>query len=250
MSNIIPLFKSHYSVGRSILTLDFPKDCEEGGSDSIIQIAIENKLEKVCLIEDELIGVPAFLRAAEKFKFRPALGLRMSIRTNPTDALDEHKVVVLAKNAAGCRLINKIFESSFSGEERFTTYDSLKKLWSKKDLMLLIPFYDSFIHINNLKFGTIVPDLSFADVALIMEDNGLAIDLPIAEAVTDFAKSFSLPIQRAKSVFYKNRSDIDAFMAYKIICGKTAGRGRTLQKPELPHFCSTEFCFESFKEQL
>jgi hypothetical protein len=93
-----------------------------------------------------------------------------------------------------------------------------------------------------------VPDLSFADVTLFLEDNDLAIDLPIAEAVRDFSKSFSIPIQRAKSIFYKNRADIDAFMAYKIICGKTMGRGRSLQKPELPHFCSAEFCFESFKE--
>jgi DNA polymerase III alpha subunit len=200
------------------------------------------------LVEDELIGVPAFLQAAKKFKFEPALGLRMSIRSNPTDAFDEHKIVVLAKNAAGCRLINRIFKSSFTGEERFTTYESLKSLWNKRDLSLIIPFYDSFIHANNLKFGTIVPDLSFADVTLFLEDNDLAIDLPIAEAVRDFSKSFSIPIQRAKSIFYKNRADIDAFMAYKIICGKTMGRGRSLQKPELPHFCSAEFCFESFKE--
>lgn len=250
MEQIIPVFKSHFSFGRSILTLDSPDDCKEGGSDSIIKIAIDNGLKTVFLVEDELIGVPTFLKAAQKFELRPAFGLRLSIRSNPTEALDEHKIVILAKNAAGCKLLNKIFHASFVGDERFITYESLKALWDKEHLSLIIPFYDSFLHYNNLRFGTIVPDLSFADVTLFLEDNDLAIDIPIAEAVLDFAKAFSYPVQKAKSIFYKDRSDIDAFMAYKIICGKVDGRGRSLEKPELPHFCSAEFSFESFKEKL
>jgi hypothetical protein len=38
-------------------------------------------------------------------------------------------------------------------------------------------------------------------------------------------------------------------MAYKIICNRTFGRDRSLEKPELPHFCSDKFSFEAWKEE-
>ena len=44
---IIPLFKSHYSIGKSIFTID-----------QIIAISKNNNLEKVFLVEDSLIGFP------------------------------------------------------------------------------------------------------------------------------------------------------------------------------------------------
>ena len=57
---VIPLFKSHYSIGRSILTLEKPEDMIQNGPDSIIQIAKEHKLDQVFLIEDSMSG---FLQA-------------------------------------------------------------------------------------------------------------------------------------------------------------------------------------------
>ena len=57
---MIPLFKSHYSIGKSILTLDDPITHKEGGSDSVFSIAVENKLKEVVLVEDSLTG---FLQA-------------------------------------------------------------------------------------------------------------------------------------------------------------------------------------------
>ena len=37
----IPLFKSHYSIGKSILTLKPPAKVQKGGADSIIDIALD-----------------------------------------------------------------------------------------------------------------------------------------------------------------------------------------------------------------
>ena len=46
---MIPLFKSHFSIGKSILTLESPDKDKEGGSDSIFSIAKENSLKESSL---------------------------------------------------------------------------------------------------------------------------------------------------------------------------------------------------------
>ena len=43
----IPVFKSHYSIGKSILTLEAPAKVKEGGADSIIDIALDAGLKEV-----------------------------------------------------------------------------------------------------------------------------------------------------------------------------------------------------------
>ena len=46
---IMPLFKSHFSIGRSILTLE-DEEKEENQPDSIIDIAKDNNLKEVNLV--------------------------------------------------------------------------------------------------------------------------------------------------------------------------------------------------------
>jgi len=53
---ILPLFKSHYSIGKSILTLDKAGTSSKEGSSSIVDIAKDNKLEQIFLVEDEFFS--------------------------------------------------------------------------------------------------------------------------------------------------------------------------------------------------
>ena len=48
---MLALFKSHFSIGKSILTLDDPITHKEGGADSIFSIAKENNLKEVVLVK-------------------------------------------------------------------------------------------------------------------------------------------------------------------------------------------------------
>ena len=61
---MIPLFKSHFSIGRSMLTLD---RSSSDGPDSIFQIIQDNKMNKLVLVEDSLMG---FLHAQKVSKDR------------------------------------------------------------------------------------------------------------------------------------------------------------------------------------
>jgi hypothetical protein len=125
----------------------------------------------------------------------------------------------------------------------------LKELWNETSLKLAIPFYDSFIYINNLSFGNAVPDLSFTKATLFYEDNALALDYLLQEKVKEFSINNDIPMVKVRSIYYNKKSDVKAFMAYKIICNRSFGKDRSLEKPELPHFCSDKFSFEAWKEE-
>ena len=43
---MLPIFKSHYSVGRSILTLEDKDELESTSPDSIISICLNHKIKK------------------------------------------------------------------------------------------------------------------------------------------------------------------------------------------------------------
>ncbi len=63
---MLALFKSHYSIGKSILTLNDASKVKDGGSDSIFQIALDNNLSEIILVEDSLIGFSeAYKRCTE-----------------------------------------------------------------------------------------------------------------------------------------------------------------------------------------
>ena len=52
---MIPIFKSDFSIGKSILRLD-KKSFEEGLDTSIFKILSENKSKDLILVEDTMIG--------------------------------------------------------------------------------------------------------------------------------------------------------------------------------------------------
>ena len=67
MEEVVPLFKSHYSLGRSILTLGMPEEeRNEESSDSIFDIAQEGGMKEVFLVEDTMAGfLEAYTNANE-----------------------------------------------------------------------------------------------------------------------------------------------------------------------------------------
>jgi DNA polymerase III alpha subunit len=248
---MLPLFKSHFSIGKSILTLDDPKKVTEGGSDSVFKIAKDNGLKQVILVEDSLIGFFEAYKRSKEMGIQLIFGLRLSMRNSalPEDEGSQHKVIIFAKDDIGCKLLNKIYSKAFCTNSGFLSYSDLKELWNETSLKLAIPFYDSFIYINNLSFGNAVPDLSFTKATLFYEDNALALDYILQEKVKEFSTNNDLSMVKVRSIYYNKKSDVKAFMAYKIICNRSFGKDRSLEKPELPHFCSDKFSFEAWKEE-
>ena len=106
MSDCIPLFKSHYSIGRSILTLNAPSENGDSSPRSIFDILIKNKIKEFFLVEDSMSGfLEAYVNSKEN-KIKLNFGLRLnflcSIEEKNEEAVrDRCKYIIFAKNTNG-----------------------------------------------------------------------------------------------------------------------------------------------------
>jgi DNA polymerase III alpha subunit len=248
---MIPLFKSTYSIGKSILTLDDPKETKEGGSDSIISIAKENKLSEIFLVEDSMIG---FLDAHQKCKehdIQLIFGSRISCCNSVSEEdkkSSEHKIVVFAKNDNGVKNLTRIFSLANQKNGGFVDSVSLQNNWSD-DLMLCIPFYDSFIYNNNFRGKQCLPNFKFTKTTYFIESNDLPFDHILKAKVEKWASAFGDSIQKTKSIYYKNRKDFEAWQTYKCLCKRAFGKEQSLSSPNLEHCGSDSFSWEAFKNE-
>ena len=245
---MIPVFKSHFSIGKSILRLDSSKK----DSDGILDIAKEEGLKKVFLVEDTLTG---FLESAKLFNqedMQLAFGLRLTAcdSSKNESRKDCHKIIVFAKDAEGCKLLNKIYSDAFTGETPSLEMKQLEQTWKEEHLKLAIPFYDSFIYNNLMTFASCAPSFNFTKPYFFIERNKLPFDELLEKKVNEFCKQKNFETQLTKSIYYKNKEDFEAFQTYKLICnrGGWSGKSVSLEKPNLDHCASKEFCIESWKE--
>jgi len=246
---VLPLFKSHYSIGRSILTLD--EESLEDGPDSIVEIAKEYALSEVFLIEDNMGGFLQAYQNLDKAGVKLIYGLRLTIcpdieDKNEESRLNNSKVIILAKNYNGYKSLIKIYtkaaQDGFYYEPRIDS-NNLKTHWDDKDLALIIPFYDSFIFKNLMTYSSCIPDLSFTEPIFVLEDNSIPFDHLVRLQVENFTNRKHETIE-AKSIYYKNRKDFKAYLTFRCINNRSS-----LDKPNLEHMTSREFSLESWKEK-
>lgn len=244
---MIPLFKSHYSLGRSILTLE-DKNEPDDYPDSIIQIAKENKLKEIYIVEDNM---SSFLEAYTNTKnnnIKLNYGLRISITESINEKTDESKqktskIIIFFKNNKGHQTLTKLFsvaaKTGFYYEPRLD-YKTLESNWSD-NLILCIPFYDSFIFNNTLKNMICIPQFEFTKPIMFLEENDLPFDNIIKNKVKKYAEENSLELYKVKSIYYNKKKDFKSYLTFRCINNRSI-----LNKPELEHMSSNEFCFESF----
>jgi len=251
---MIPLWKSHYSIGgKSILTLS--DQAQDGGSDSIFSLIKSEQINKLILVEDTMIGFLEAVKRSELLDIQLIFGLRVTLCADASipkkDSKEdncEHKAIIFAKNDSGCKKLYKIYSSAFSKGEGRVDEEVLRETWGNGDLEMAIPFYDSFIFKNTMGFNNCTPHLQDFSPSFFIERNGLPFDSLVEEKVLSYCKSFKHDAHLAKSIYYNKRNDFEAFQTYKCICSRNFGRQSTLSRPNLDHFASREFCFESYLE--
>lgn len=245
---MIPIFKSTFSIGKSILTLNDPSDQENDSSDSIFSIAIENNLKKIFLIEDSMVGFLEAFKKCSQHNIQLIFGYRFTC-CNSFDNKDScHKLIAIAKNDQGCRDLNKFYSAINTLFNGSIDTQNLQEYWTE-NMLLAVPFYDSFIYNNQLYLGNCIPDFGDIKPIFFIEKNNLPFDSIVEKSIlnfTDNGKKYQNEL--VKSIYYKNRDDVEALQTYKILCNRSFGRQATLSSPNLNHFGSDEFCWESFKE--
>ena len=247
---MIPLFKSHYSLGRSILTLE-DKDEKDDYPDSIIQICKENKMKELYLVEDNMSSFLEAYSNCRKNNIKLNYGLRISVTESMSDKSEESKtksskIILFFKNKKGYQKLTKLY--SIAAKEGFyyeprLDYETISKNWTD-DLILCIPFYDSFIFNNTLKNNLCIPQFDFTKPIFFIEDNDLPFDSLVKQKALSFAEKNDLKIYKAQSIFYKERKDFKAYLTFRCINNRSV-----LNKPNLDHMSSNEFCFESIHQR-
>lgn len=256
----IPLFTSHYSIGSgSTLTLDKPPDKDKTqevedylrGAKSIIQLATDNKIDPLFLVENSLSGIIKAYKNSKESNLRLRFGLKMVVCNDmndksPESLKTEHKVIVFIrdKSEGYHRLLKLASEAATKGFYYRPRIDSatLEKFWNKKDLLLAHPFYYSFLHRNLLYFSNCQPNYNFADNVFFLEKNDLPFNYLIEDAVVRFCngKGMKVPVQ---SIYYEKESDFKPYLSFKCLHDRT-----TLEKPNQEHCSSNQFNFENWKK--
>lgn len=247
MDDLIPLFKTHYSLGKSILNLSLSENGPDE-SDSVFLILKEKKMKELVLVEDCMTG---FLEAYNNCKeqgVKLAFGLRLTVcsdmeEKSPDSLKTNNKVIIFAKNNSGYNKLIKIFSlaarKGFYYEPRID-YKHLRDRWDDSKLMMAIPFYDSYIFKNTLENNMCVPEFDFTDPTYFLEDN----NLPFDELISDKTTNVASKTQKTQSVYYKNKKDFKAYLTFRCINNRS-----TLDKPQLEHMTSNEFCVEGWMEK-
>lgn len=248
-NDTIPIFKSHYSLGKSILTLERAIE-DESYPRSCLSICKDQGISKFVLVDDNMSG---FLQAHDSSKesdVQLIFGIRLTVcadmnEKNQDSLKTNNKVIIFAKNSKGYKKLIKIYthaaREGFYYEARIDA-PSLKSLWDE-NLKLCIPFYDSFIHVNLVKNGLCVPEFDFTSPTFFSEENDLPFNDIIQSGIEKFVKSKE-DIVKTKSIYYEKKEDFKAYLTFKCINKRT-----TLDKPNLDHMTSDEFCIESWKER-
>ena len=117
MNSSLPFFKSHYSIGRSILTLEKPEDRKEDGPDSIIDIAVKNNLEEVFLVDDSMSGLLEGYTNLLDEKIKLVFGLRLEMCPDITEKdedsiLNSSKIVLTDSGAFWAPSITAMMKST------------------------------------------------------------------------------------------------------------------------------------------
>tara|TARA_Y100000593_G_C4227876_1_gene295405 strand:- start:163 stop:921 length:759 start_codon:yes stop_codon:yes gene_type:complete len=252
MNEVLPLFKSHYSLGRSILTLADEESAPDE-SDSIFDICKENEIKELVLVDHNMSGFLQAYQNSKDLNIKLIFGVRLTIcndmEQKDADSLKtNNKIVIFLKNEEGYKKLIKIFSlasrDGFYYEPRID-YKNLKKLWDNKELSLAIPFYDSYLFKNTLYSNVCVPEFDFTKATYFVEDNDLPFDEIIKNKVINEAKAEEAEVQKAQSIFYKLKKDFKAYLTFRCINNRS-----TLEKPEIEHMTSNEFCVESWKEKI
>lgn len=221
---MLPFFTSHYSIGRSILTLD-----------KIFELGKENG--EVILVEDSL----ASLRKARKIRDEVGVKLRFGLRISVQEDAEPSKVIFFAKDDDGINTIRNVYTKAFTENDGIFQIGSVKL----NSVLTCIPFYDSFIHKNIHFFGNHSFSCETLKEAVYLEEDNLhPFDYQISRAL----KKFTDKPQLVKSIFYEKRGHFSAFQSYKASCKrKQGGKQATFDNPNIEHLSSDRFSWEDYK---
>lgn len=262
MNNIsIPIFTSDASLGRSILTSDDfeiiekkgtkkPKEIDEN-STSIWTIANIHNLNPVHIVENSMVSFISHFKYAKKSARKLIFGVKFKLLQDATEKTEssfntESEVIVWMKNSSGYDDLIRLYSAIHSEPNNFYYYARgdwkiLNRYWTK-NLVLTIPFYNSFLEKNTFTYGhRAIPEFGQIEPNFLLEYHDLPFDNILSDVVKKYALSHKYQLTPSHSIYYYANKDAIAYQNLRCILDRT-----TFDMPNLKHFSSDKFSFESW----
>lgn len=248
-----PIFTSNHSIMRSILTLDPPKEeIKDFEPVSIFSICKLNNIKDLYLSDSNFGGFFDAYKNSKKENINLHYGIKFYCCDDITKKDEEsknkeHKVVVWALTTAGVKLLQKLY--SKAATEGFyyyprVDYNLIKEYVGKnnEDLMLTIPFYDSFVFNNLMKLNcNILPDFGKIKPIFFIESHDLPFDDILKSNIKDISSFLDCPTEEVHGIYYYKNKDFKNYLVFR-----TFEDRNTLNKPNIEYMSSDKFSFESY----
>ena len=253
MIDTIPIFSSHYSLSDSILTLEPKETSIPENPTSIFDLVKDGDLKELFLVDTRMDGFVEAQKNADKQGVQLNYGIKFVCcedheEKNEDSLATESNIIIFARNTDGIsdliRIYNRAWTENFYYQGR-TSWRQIKEFWTE-NLLLVLPFFSSYLAKNTLTTRTIIPSFPVKEKEVLVF-NEINSHLPFESLIKDaIEKSFSKDqIINTKSVYYKNYSDFLAYQIYKCIHNKTKW-----DMPNINHLASNTFSWEDYKNSI
>lgn len=254
MEEITPVWTSHYSIGRSILTLDEPEDIKNTAPVSIFSIAKKYDLKEVWLRDTSFTGYISAYKNSKTVPTALRFGLKLKICNDLSEPEEKWKesqsyISIWMKNAAAEKDLIKLSSGLKGG---LLDWATLKDKFTQ-NLRLTIPFYGGFIFNNNFRNKACVPDFGGLEPFFEVQEMLMPFDSLLKELTESFANKNKYGLRKTHNIYYYAREDFEAYQVFRTnSCRQffSSGDKNTLNAPGIDFFCSDEFCFESYCEKV
>ena len=252
MGKSIVYFSSHHSIGKATLT--FEKSSTPRGLVSILDIAKKHNIERPLVIDSDISGFWQLFKNAKDAGQGYSYGCKIWACEDEADESGEtdSRVSLVFKNDQAYYDFVKIYSRAstvgYKKGRRRISWRALQDLWTD-NFHLCIPFYNSFLARNNLVYNSrAVPSFGKMRPIFFLESHDLPFDGIIRDAVLKYTQENKYDTMAAHQVYYYKNEDVKSLTVLKCITNRRMEGGATLERPELPHFSSDKFSFQSWCE--
>lgn len=257
MSNsITPLFATHHSISESILTAENEEEIKSNAPVSVIAIAKSHEERAITVVESDISSFWKLYEGTNALGIELRYGVKLTVcskmfRHDDEDVKKtESNVIVFFKNSKAYYDFIPIYSTAsvegMEGGRRRVDWEYLNRHWTD-NFVLAMPFYSSFVARNLMKLGNkAYPDFhSIGKPVFFIEKHGLPFDSLISQGVARYASSQGYPVHETHQVYYYRDEDFIKHQTLKCISKRT-----TLQKPNLEHYGSNQFSYESYLKRI
>lgn len=249
MDNIIPCFSSHFSLGRSILTLDDPEDeIDISKPISIFSIAKKYDLKTIFLRDSSFSGFIRFYKGCQELDIQEIFGIKLVICNDTTKKDDESRktesvVTIWMKNSDAYKDLLKIYSKSHTEDfyyyGRFS-WNELVEFWTD-NLILSVDWYNGFLARNLLENYQCIPNFGLIKPYFEYSLMGLPFDHLIEKVTNEYIKNNEFEKLNVHPVLYYKNEDFKQYLLFRCINNRS-----TFNKPQLDHMSFDAFSFQEF----